>query len=62
LNDDPPLFPAGVPATLRRLVERCLAKRPEDRFQSAHELVDALASASGEGAPVQGLASLHRAQ
>ncbi len=54
LNDDPPPLPGGVPATLRRLVERCLAKRPEDRFQSAHELVDALASAAVvERAPAQ---------
>src|SRR5438105_4044927 len=54
LNDDPPPLPAGVPAALDRLVRRCLAKRPEDRFESAHELVDVLASAAGERAPAQG--------
>ncbi len=46
LNDDPPPLPAGVPAALDRLIRRCLAKRPEDRFQSAHEPVDALADAA----------------
>src|SRR5467141_637580 len=53
LNDDPPQLPAEVPTALDRLVRRCLAKRPEDRFPSAQELVDALASAAGERAPVQ---------
>ncbi len=48
LNDDPPPLHADVPATLRRLVQRCLAKRPEDRYQSARELVDVLASAGVE--------------
>ena len=52
LNDDPPPLPAGVPVALDRLVRRCLAKRQEDRFQSAHELFDALAAA-GEQAPAQ---------
>jgi len=50
LNDDPPPLPAGVPAALDRLVRRCLAKRPEERFPSARELVDALASAGVERA------------
>jgi TolB-like protein/Tfp pilus assembly protein PilF len=53
LNDDPPSLPAGVPASLDRLVCRCLAKPPEARFQSAHELADALASAAVELAPSQ---------
>ncbi len=32
----------GVPTGLARVVDRCLAKRPADRFQSATELLDAL--------------------
>ena len=31
-----------VPARLRRIVDRCLAKQPEQRFQSGRELADAL--------------------
>jgi TolB-like protein len=54
LNEDPPPLPAGVPAALDRLVRRCLAKRPEDRLESAYDLVDALASAAAvERAPAQ---------
>ncbi len=53
LNDDPPPLSSDVPAILRRVVQRCLAKRPEDRFESAHQLVDVLASAAHERAPVQ---------
>lgn len=33
---------AEVPASLRRVVERCLAKSPEQRFQSGRELSEAL--------------------
>jgi TolB-like protein/Tfp pilus assembly protein PilF len=50
LNDDPPPLRGDVSATVRRVVQRCLAKRPEDRFQSARELVDVLASAGREPA------------
>jgi predicted Ser/Thr protein kinase len=32
----------GIPSWLSRIVLRCLAKRPEDRYQSARELRDAL--------------------
>ncbi len=34
---------ADVPPTLRRIIERCLAKSPEARFQNGRELADALA-------------------
>ncbi len=33
---------ADLPASLRRVVERCLAKPPERRFQTGEELADAL--------------------
>ncbi len=58
LNDVPPPLPGGVPATLRRLVERCLAKLPEDRFQSAHDLAARLATISPVTRPL--LAELQR--
>jgi tRNA A-37 threonylcarbamoyl transferase component Bud32 len=32
----------GLPASLRRIVERCLRKKPDDRFQTCAELADAL--------------------
>ena len=50
LRDDPPPAPPGRPVApaLDRLVRRCLAKRPEDRFQSARDVVFAL-EAVGSG-------------
>src|SRR5688572_28483278 len=50
LRDDPPPAPPGRPLApaLDRLVRRCLAKQPEDRFQSARDLVFAL-EAVGSG-------------
>src|SRR6202040_1127570 len=44
LRDDPP--PLDAPPTLDRLVKRCLAKRPEDRFQTMTEVKTALSSLS----------------
>jgi non-specific serine/threonine protein kinase len=61
LRDDPPPTPPDRPLTpgLERLVKRCLAKRPEDRFQSARDCVFALeAVGSGvEGLPTAAEAS-----
>jgi serine/threonine protein kinase len=39
-EEPPPLVPpsGSAPASLGRIVRRCLEKRPEDRFPSAHEL------------------------
>jgi len=50
LRDDPPPAPPSrpLPPALDRLVRRCLAKRPEDRFQSARDLLFAL-EAVGSG-------------
>jgi eukaryotic-like serine/threonine-protein kinase len=42
VNEDPPPLPDVIPQPLRAVVRRCLAKRPEDRFQSARELLDVL--------------------
>ena len=53
LHEDPPSL-AGlqtrVPQGLARVVERCLEKRPEDRFSSAHDVAIALQAAGSSGA------------
>jgi serine/threonine protein kinase/Tfp pilus assembly protein PilF len=38
LEKDPEQIPDSVPATLATVVSKCLAKRSEDRFSSAHDL------------------------
>ncbi len=38
LKNDPADLPPGVPPAVARVVSRCLEKRPEDRFHSAHDL------------------------
>jgi Tol biopolymer transport system component len=47
-QSDPPPLPASIPAPLHCLVAGCVEKAPEDRFQSAHDLVLALESAGHE--------------
>jgi serine/threonine protein kinase/Tfp pilus assembly protein PilF len=45
LNEHPPdlgTANSAIPSELDRIVARCLTKRPEQRFQSAHDLVFAL--------------------
>ncbi len=45
VRDDPPPLAAKnaeVPAALRRVIDRCLAKKPEQRYQTGAELADAL--------------------
>jgi HAMP domain-containing protein/predicted Ser/Thr protein kinase len=37
-----------VPASLRRVVDRCLAKKPEQRYQTGKELAEALLKVLGE--------------
>jgi Tol biopolymer transport system component len=62
LKEDPPsLFesaPYFAPA-LERIVRRCLEKRPEERFRTAHDLgiaLDAISSSSTRSLSAQGLA------
>jgi Tol biopolymer transport system component len=42
--DPPPLAESSVSPALRLIIERCLQKRPDDRFQSASDLAFALTS------------------
>jgi len=49
LKEDPPELSSSernVPRGLARVVQRCLEKRPEDRFHSAHDLALALEASS----------------
>jgi len=46
LGQSPPPLPENVPSGLRTIVERCLAKRPEDRYQNAGDVRRALEALS----------------
>ena len=48
MRRDPERLPGSVPPALDRVVRCCLEKRPEDRFQSVHDLTLALASTTGQ--------------
>ena len=50
LHDDPPPLPADVPAPVRALVERTLAKDPADRYPTAAALANAARAAMTPGA------------
>ena len=56
-SEPPPISAIGqvVPVSLDRVVRTCLAKDPDERFQSAHDLKQAIewSSAGPEAAPVQ---------
>ncbi len=57
LHEDPPSLAkarAPVPAALEGIVARCLEKRPEDRFDTAHDVLIAL-EASSQGEPLPGV-------
>jgi serine/threonine protein kinase len=60
-EDIPPLRRSDVDAPLRSVLERCLAKRPEDRFATAAELERALRSAAAPNAraPLPGAVPTH---
>jgi serine/threonine-protein kinase len=49
LHHDP--LPLDVPATLERIVRRCLAKRPADRFQNISDVRAALERIADKAAP-----------
>ena len=49
LNEAPPDLPARVPPDLQSIVRRCLEKKPQERFQSAHDLQLALERISRGG-------------
>ena len=45
--EDPPELPESVPDGLRRIIKRCIEKKPAQRFQSARDLAFALRSFAG---------------
>ena len=52
-EDPPPLATNGVVAPgVERVLQRCLEKRPEDRFQSVHDLRLALEAVAAGGEPI----------
>jgi serine/threonine protein kinase len=53
LRQEAPELPESVPAGVRQIVAHCLEKAPEDRFQSARDLMFALRSLSDTGASGQ---------
>lgn len=56
--NQPPVFPAlsgaGLPQALHEVVEKAMAKRPEDRFQTAAEFIRQLKAATESPHPVRG--------
>ena len=55
LKEDPPDFAEvspGLPASLDRIVRRCLEKNPEERFYSAHDLGIALEALLGTSSQI----------
>jgi serine/threonine-protein kinase len=50
VHEPPPGLPSETPQDISAVVARCLQKKPTDRYQSARELVEALAACEGAGA------------
>ena len=56
LKEDPPDLPDSVPPAVERLVRRCVAKNPEERFQTAQDLAFAIRNldpGSGTNVPLR---------
>jgi serine/threonine protein kinase len=51
--EEPPELPQSVPDGLRRIIKRCMEKKPAQRFQSARDLAFALRSFAGLRASAQ---------
>jgi tetratricopeptide (TPR) repeat protein len=51
LRADAPPLPASVPSELRRIVERCLEKQPEKRYQNASDVRAALEGQAADAKP-----------
>ena len=47
LNEEVPVLPVSVPSRLARIVRHCLEKKPQDRFQSARDLLFELQGLTG---------------
>ena len=65
MNVDPPPLSTLLPITPRaldRLVQRCLAKDPDDRWQTAHDLLVQLRWIAGRGAKERAPARRARAR
>jgi serine/threonine-protein kinase len=50
LREEPPPLPASAPTQLAAVLEKCLAKEPERRYQRGSELLAALEAVQSEGA------------
>ena len=55
LHLDPPALPASIPAPVANLVNRCLAKDPEQRFETARDLAFSLEALRTVSWPVAGV-------
>lgn len=52
-TDDPPPFPADFPVNLRTVVERCLRLDPDRRYDSVHEILEAMGQTARQGDSVR---------
>ena len=49
LKEEPPELESGIPSELKRMIQRCLEKSPQDRFSSAADLAFNLRTARALG-------------
>ena len=54
LRDEPHFAPDGVPRSLQRVINKCLAKEPSSRYSTAGEVSRALTHVGDAGVPVLG--------